>query len=159
MPPLWLIKAGAVLALMLGAWVHGYHHGQAREQRKAAAAVQAATVAARAEESRRSLRLQENIDAELLARQAAQRDAAAAHAAADSLRLTAAGFASVPSNPASAPGCPAAADRAGVLADLLGSAAARADELAEQADSARIAGQLCERAYDALTVDRLAPKK
>jgi hypothetical protein len=152
MPPLWLPKLGAVLALLAGAWAHGYRHGGERQQRLAAAAVQAATDAARAEESRRVMRLQEAQDAEHLARQAAQRDAAAARAAADSLRQRAADFAALPSDAASAAGCPATDDRARVLADLLGRAAARADELAGAADSARLAGQLCERAYDALTV-------
>ena len=150
MIPAPLIQAGVALALLLGAWAHGYRHGKDVEQRKTAEAVQAATDAARAEESRRVMRLQEAQDAEHLARKAAQRDAAAARAAVDRLRDTAAAFASVPGDPAAAGGCAAADDRARVLADLLGRAAARADQLAEQADGARIAGQLCQSAYDAL---------
>jgi hypothetical protein len=46
---------------------------------------------------------------------------------------------------------PAAGDPAGVLADVLGRADERAGLLAEYADRARIAGQQCEAAYDALT--------
>ena len=151
MVPLWAIKLGAALALLAGAWLHGYTHGKSSEQRKTAAAIQAATDAARAEESRRVMRLQEAQDAEHLARLAAQRDAAAARAAVRSLRDAAAAYADLPGDPASAPGCASADDRARVLADLLGSAAARADQLAEQADSARIAGQLCVAAYESLT--------
>lgn len=147
---IWL-KLGAVLALLAGVWVHGYHHGGERQKRLAAAELQAATDAARAEETRRHLRLQENLDVELRARQAAQRDAAAAHAAADGLRSAAAGFACVPSSPASAAGSAPAGPGPGVLPDVLGELAARAERLAGEADSARIAGAVCERAYDALT--------
>lgn len=32
MPPLWLIKAGAVLALLAGFWFHGHHAGAANVQ-------------------------------------------------------------------------------------------------------------------------------
>lgn len=46
----------------------------------------------------------------------------------------------------------AAADSARMLADVLGRADARAGVLAEYGDNAHIAGQLCVRQYDALTV-------
>lgn len=151
MVPLWAIKLGVGLLAVVGIWGHGYHHGVGKEKRKTAAAVQAAKDDARAEESRRVMRLQEAQDAAELSRQAAQRDAAAARAAVRSLRDAAAAYADLPGDPASAPGCAAADDRARVLAELLGRASERADELAGAADSARIAGQLCERAYDALT--------
>lgn len=151
-PPLALKLGAAVVALGLAAG-YGYHHGVQRERARTEARIQAAEANARAITARRFQTLQESQDAEFLARQAAQRDAAAARAAADSLRQRAADFAarSLPDDPAATPGCEAADDRARVLADLLGRAAARADELAEQADSARLAGQLCERAYDSLT--------
>jgi len=149
--PLWAVKLGAGMVLLVGVWVHGYHHGSERQKRQAAAALQAATDVARAEESRRVMRLQEAQDAEHLARQAAQRDAAAARTAADGLRRAAAGFACLPSDAASATGGASAGPGPGVLPDVLGELAARADRLAEQADAARIAGQLCERAYDSLS--------
>lgn len=110
---------------------------------------------ARAEESRRTKRMQENQDAEFLARKAAQRDAAAARAAADGLREQArlVARASCPaSDSAPTPGSAPAGDGPDLLADVLGELAARADRLAVAADSARIAGQLCEHNYDALTV-------
>jgi hypothetical protein len=148
--PIWAtITIGAGLAV--SAWAHGYHHGGERQKRLAAAEIQRATTSARAEESRRVLRLQEAQDAEFIARKAAQRDAAAARAAADGLRRAAAGFACLPSDPAAAAGGASAAPGSGVLPDLLGELAARADQLAEQADAARIAGQLCESSYRALT--------
>jgi hypothetical protein len=150
MVPFWAIKLGVVALAVAVAWGHGYHHGAGKEQRKTAAAVQAAKDDARAEESRRVMRLQEAQDAEHLARTAAQRDAAAARSAADGLRRAAAGFVCLPSDPASSAGSAPAGAGPGVLPDVLGELAARADRLAEQADSARIAGQLCERAYDAL---------
>jgi hypothetical protein len=150
LPP-WVVKAGVTLALLLGAWLHGYHHGGVRQKRLAAAAIQAATAAVRNEETRRVMRLQEAQDAEHLARQAAQRDTAAARAASDGLRQRAADLAALSCGVAATPGGASAPDGPRVLADVLGELAARADRLAEEADAARIAGQLCERAYDALT--------
>ena len=154
MIPPFALKAGAVLALLVAVAGYGYHHGVQRERARTDARIQAAEANARAITARRFQTLQEASDAEFTARQTAQRDAAAARAAVVGLRQRAADFAasSLPDSPASAPGCAAADDRARVLADLLGSAAERADELAVAADSARLAGQLCERAYDALTV-------
>lgn len=153
MPPLWLLKLGAALLVLAAATGYGYHHGIQRERARTEARIQAAEANARAITARRFQTLQEAQDAEHTARQAAQRDAAAARAAADSLRQRAADFAAgrLPGDAAAAPSCEAADARAGVLADLLGRAAARADELAEQADGARLAGQLCVAAYDSLT--------
>lgn len=152
MIPLWAIKLGALAALATSLFVGGCRHGVSTEQAKTAALIQAAEANAREITARRFQTLQEASDAEFLARQAAQRDAAASRAAVVSLRQQANQFArSLPSDPASAASCAPAGDRARVLAELLSSAAERADRLAESADSARIAGQLCERAYDALT--------
>lgn len=47
-----------------------------------------------------------------------------------------------------------AATAVAVLADLLGRCSERRAELAEYADEARIAGQACERSYDALTMEK-----
>lgn len=153
MVPPFAIKAAAVLVLLAGAAGYGYHHGVQRERARTDARIQAAEANARAITARRFQTLQEAQDAEHLARQAAQRDAAAARAALDGLRQRAADFAAgvLPGDPAAPAGCEAADARARVLADLLGRAAERADELAGQADSARLAGQLCVAAYDALT--------
>lgn len=150
--PLWLVKLGVVALAVTGVWFHGRHTGIEREQAKTAAQIQAAEANARAVTARRFQTLQEASDAEFLARKTAQRDAAAARAAVVGLRQQADQFArGLPGDPAAASSCAPADDRASVLADLLGRAAERADQLAEQADSARIAGQLCVSAYDSLT--------
>lgn len=151
-PPLALKLGGAVLAVVLAAG-YGYHHGVQRERARTEARIQAAEANARAITARRFQTIQEAQDAEHLARVDAQRDAAAARAAAVSLRERADQFArGLPDDPASACSCASAEARAGVLADLLGRAAERAERLAGEADSARIAGQLCVSAYEALTV-------
>lgn len=56
----------------------------------------------------------------------------------------------VAANSAAASSSAPAGDAIGVLADVLGRIDQRAGELAAYADSARIAGQACERAHDAL---------
>lgn len=150
MIPLWATLTIAA-GLTISAWAHGYHHGTVAVRTKWDREKAQAVADARAEETRRVMRLQEAQDAEHLARKAAQRDAAAARAAADGLRRAAAGFACLPSDPAAAAGGAPAAAGPGVLPDVLGELAARADRLAEQADAARIAGQLCESSYRALT--------
>lgn len=154
MIPPFALKAGAVLVALILAAGYGYRHGVQRERARTDARIAEAEANARAITARRFQTLQEAQDAEHLARQAAQRDAAAARAAADSLRQRAADFAAggLPGDPTPPAGCEAAESRARVLADLLGRAAERADELAGQADSARLAGQLCVAAYDSLTV-------
>lgn len=152
MIPLWAIKLGGGLVLVAMAAGYGYHHGVQRERARTDARIQAAEANARAITARRIQTLQESQDAEFIARQAAQRDAAAARAAVVGLRQQADQFArSLPDDYGAAPGCAAADNRARVLADLLGRVAERADELAVAADSARLAGQLCQSAYEALT--------
>ena len=149
-----------VVVLLLAAL--GWQWGRAEHARAELATVRAdvarqvrdAEAAARTIENRRIQRLQEAKDAELIARQSAQRDAAAARAAAERLRqqaLRVAATSCTARDPSTTPGGPPAQDGPDLLADVLGSLAERADRLAEQADAARIAGQLCERAYDSLT--------
>lgn len=54
-------------------------------------------------------------------------------------------------DPQAAEGCRATARTASVLADLLERVSEERRELAEYADRARIAGQLCQRSYEALS--------
>lgn len=86
---------------------------------------------------------------------AAPRDAAGANTAAAGLRKQVAQFAATAraalQRADAAERSAAAAAPIGVLADVLGRCDARAGRLAEIADRARIAGELCERSYDALT--------
>lgn len=153
-----LLVVVLLLALLGWQWGRAEHAGRRADQAdntaRAASDAHMRESQARAEESRRAKLLQESQDAEHLARLAAQRDAAAARVAADGLRSAArtVANASCPASyPASAAGSAPAGNGPAVLADVLGELAERADRLAEQADAARIAGQLCERAYDALT--------
>jgi len=80
-------------------------------------------------------------------------DAAAARAAADSLRTTADRYraaATAAANSCPAASGPAAHDAIHLYADLFAEADERAGELARAADLAHAAGLTCERAYDAL---------
>lgn len=121
----------------------------------AAEAARAGALAARLEEQRRVTALQEALDAAELEARRERADRAIADAAAGSLReriaalVTASRFAA--RNPGLALGGTPAGDAAGMLADVLGRCEARVRVLAGVADERGRAGQLCERAYDALT--------
>lgn len=112
-----------------------------------------ATTAARAEEQRRTLKIQEASHAELLARQAAEADAGRARSAAVGLRQRATQLAAscTASHPTATASSPAADSPGDLLADLLQRVDDAAGEIGRYADQARIAGQLCERSYDALS--------
>lgn len=120
----------------------------------AAQAAQKAEADARAEESRREAEKQKVIDeakTQTAAAQAAARDAdAAAVGLRNRLAAYVAAVRKATSNPSAPSGSAAAGDPIGMLADVLGRADQRAGVLAAYADSARIAGQACERAYDGL---------
>ena len=151
--------AVALGALALAAWdsarlkradAAGYARAQAEYQARELAAVNAA----RAEEARRTAAVQKEADH---ARQDLARAQADAAAAADAgQRLRAALAAARRSCPA-ASGSPAAVGSppADPTADLLERLQRRLDEAADgiaaHADAARIAGQACQRAYEALT--------
>lgn len=120
---------------------------------KVAEQIQQAEAAARAEEQRRTAKIQEAQDAAHQARVAAESDARAARASADRLRQRAAELAArcTASDPAPAGPGQAASAPGPVLADMFGRADEAAGILAEYADKARIAGQLCQRSYEALS--------
>lgn len=82
----------------------------------------------------------------------ANRDAAAAHNLAVSLRQRADALARrcAPGNPSAPAPSPASPSPGDLLADVLGRADAASGELAAYADRARAAGSACEQAYDAL---------
>lgn len=158
----------AAVALMLGAclfaagWtVNGWRLGgqiqqlqtaQAKEREGRAAALAAASEAARAEEQRRTAEQRGIANAAAKERDQAMADARAAGAVAGRLRQRVAELAvSRASHPAAASRGETAGDPLEVLADVLERADRRAGILAEYADAARIAGQACERAYDTLT--------
>jgi hypothetical protein len=150
-----LAGACAALALLAGWQWHQATSSRAElaaERLAIAQQIQAATVAARAEEQRRTLKIQEASHAELLARQAAEADASRARSASVSMRQRAAQIAAscAASNPTPAASSPAADSPGDLLADLLQRVDDAAGEIGRYADQARIAGQLCVSSYEAL---------
>lgn len=162
MPSLfWLriIGWGALALILAGAGAAFIHHqreiGAAPERARAVQAEHAASQAGAdlTETLRRGKTLQEAQDAEYLARQAAQQDAAALRSSRDSLRQRTAAIAAQcsPASPAASAGSAPASSPGVLLADVQGRLAEAAGQLADAADDARRAGQLCERSYGALT--------
>ncbi|MBZ5793930.1 DUF2514 domain-containing protein [Burkholderia contaminans] len=145
-----------MLAILAGFAAGAYvvHATSAREiadMRTDAAKDQTKAVeAARAEEQRRIAAQQENADHAAKERDQARADAAAAATAADGLRKQVAGLVERARHTAASAGSSATGDALDLLADVLGRADARAGELASIADERGIAGQQCERDYDAL---------
>ena len=162
MSPLATLNAGVLLALLAFAgyqWHEaGAQHAAAQlmqRQRDAARQALDQSTQARAEESRRAHVLQEALDAEHLARQTVEADARRADAAAVGLRQRAQQLAAAARCPTSdlalAGSGPAASAPGDLLADMLSRLDEAAGAVGRYADDARLAGQLCERAYDALT--------
>ncbi|HIC7208530.1 DUF2514 family protein [Burkholderia stabilis] len=118
---------------------------------EAATAQAKAVEATRTEEQRRTAAQSEIANDANQQRTAALADAFAARAAAGSLQQRVDQLIAAARNPTASAGSPAAGDALDLLADVLGRADQRAGDLAEYADRARIAGQQCERDYDALT--------
>ncbi|HDV8348848.1 TPA: DUF2514 family protein [Burkholderia vietnamiensis] len=150
-PRVWLV----VIAATVGGLAAGYFKGHADGTRTTVVAAQkaqlAAVAAARAEEQRRTAAQSEIAKDANQQRTAALADAFAARAAAGSLQQRVDQLVAAARHPAAAAGGTATGDALDLLADVLGRADQRAGELAEYADRARIAGQQCERDYDALT--------
>ncbi|MDN7411445.1 DUF2514 family protein [Burkholderia vietnamiensis] len=149
-PRVWLV----VIAATVGGLAGGYFKGHADGTRATVGAAQkaqlAAVAAARAEEQRRTAAQSEIAKDANQQRTAALADAFAARAAAGSLQQRVDQLVAAARHPAASAGGPAAGDALDLLADVLGRADQRAGDLAEYADRARIAGQQCERDYDAL---------
>lgn len=125
------------------------------DYRAAAERNYAAALAKRDEDRRRTdLKRQEALDAEHLARKAAEADAARLRAGNGQLQRLAADLSTSLGDRArdsAAPGsCPAAAERIRRLADVVGTLDDFAARAVSAADDAVRAGQLCERSYDAL---------
>lgn len=161
-----MTRALAVIVLLLLALL-GWQWGRAEHALRKAESAEAQLIAvnaridfetkARAVEQARTTKLQEAQDADHKARLVAEADARRADAAADSLRERAAQLAAAArcpvQDPAAATSGPPANAPADLLADLLGRSDEIAGELARYADQARLAGQLCERSYQALMPD------
>ncbi|RQS88083.1 DUF2514 family protein [Burkholderia seminalis] len=150
-PRLWLAFIVALAIAAGGSYFKGHADGVRTTTVAAQKAQIAAVAAARAEEQRRTAAQSEIANDANQQRTAALADAFAARAAAGSLQQRVDQLVATARHPAAAAGSPAAGDALDLLADVLGRADQRAGELAEYADQARIAGQQCERDYDALT--------
>ncbi|MBB3012022.1 DUF2514 family protein [Cupriavidus alkaliphilus] len=138
----------------LGGQIQQLRATQAEQREGQANALAATSEAARAEEQRRTAEQRGIANAAAKERDQALADARAAVAIAEQLRVRAvrlAAAACAASHSAAAGGSAAAGDPLDVLTDVLSRADARAGDLAEYADRARIAGQACERAFDSLT--------
>ncbi|WP_051975366.1 DUF2514 family protein [Cupriavidus necator] len=131
------------------------HYEAARTKAALSAALDQIKAAdlARAEEQRRTAAQTEIANAATKEAESARADARDADAAAERLRIRVAQLiaAARAGNTAAAGTGSAAGDPLDVLANMFSRLDRRAGELAGYADSARIAGQACERSYDALT--------
>ncbi|AWD90809.1 Rz-like spanin [Burkholderia phage vB_BmuP_KL4] len=149
-PRVWLAFIVALAITAAGCYFKGHHDAD----QSATVADQAKQIrelkAERDEYQRRTAAQQENANHAAKERDQARADAAAAASAADGLRKQVATLVERAHHPAAATGSPATSDALDLLADVLGRADEAAGELAEYADRARIAGQQCERDYDAL---------
>lgn len=150
---LWRYGAAIALGAVIAATAQGWRYGEqiAGNLAAQAEAIAIAQAQARAEEQRRQLAI-EGIrqDAQNHIAQAAA-DAAAADAHALGLQQQ---INKLARRPASCPGSPAGGEAADpaklLLADLLNRADEIAGRMAAYADRARIAGETCERSYDAV---------
>lgn len=164
---LYLKIGGALLGLLLiaavlyGAYSHGESVANARgelkwadQQTLQAKGLAAATTAARAEEQRRQEVVNQVINDARQQQAAANADSGSADAAGERVREQAGKLAASASCSAGDPGATerskTATRAAMVLSELFQRADKRAGELARAYDAARIAGQACERSYDAL---------
>ncbi|KVF26302.1 DUF2514 family protein [Burkholderia vietnamiensis] len=150
-PRIWLLVIAGIIAGSAG----GYFKGHRDADQFAKVANQAKQIddlrAERDEYSRRLVAQQENATDAAKERDQARRDAAVADGAADGLRKQVAALDADARRAGAAAGSSATGDALDLLADVLGRSDQRAGDLAEYADRARIAGQQCERDYDALT--------
>lgn len=152
----WKVVLGGLVACLLcfvvGVVVGGcilYEHDKEVAAKAKASAVQAAQI----EYQRRADKQTEIAKDAETQRSKALGDAFVARAQSDGLRRELAAYAGryKASNPATTGGGAATGDALDLLTDLLGQSVGNSQALAEYADRARIAGQACERSYNALT--------
>ncbi|MET3554772.1 DUF2514 family protein [Burkholderia sp. 567] len=152
-PRIWLLVVAGVIA---GA-ACGYSKGHRDADQSAKVADQAKQIddlTTERSEIRRQLAAQQEIATDAAKeRDQARRDAAAADGAADGLRKQVAALVADVRRAGASAGSPATGDALDLLADVLGRTDEAAGELAKIADERGIAGQQCERSYDALIGD------
>lgn len=138
------------VALIVGAYFYGRSDGRNLERKDALEAAKIEIDKVK-EENERRLIVQEKIANEAKAeRELAQADARAARNISDRLRHRINSLIRNTNYPATPNGGTATSDTKLLLTELFKRADQRAEELAEYADRARIAGQACEQSYDAL---------
>lgn len=152
-PRIWL---AVIVAIFVGA-ATGYSKGHRDADQSAKVADQARQIddlTNERNEIRRRLAAQQEIATDAAKeRDRAAADAVVADAAADGLRKQVAALVADVRRASASAGGPAAGDALDLLADVFGRADERAGELAKIADERGIAGQQCERSYDALIGD------
>jgi hypothetical protein len=152
-PRIWLLVVAGVVA----GSACGYFKGHRDADQSAKVADQAKQIddlrAERDEFDRRLVAQQEIATDAAKERDQARADAAVADGAADGLRKHVAALVADARRAGPPAGSPATGDALDLLADLFGRADERAGELAKIADERGIAGQQCERSYDALISD------
>lgn len=150
-PRLWLV---VIAAVFVGA-AAGYSKGHRDADQSHTVETQAQRirdlVTERDESDRIARQQQKDAEDASKKRDQARADAAAAASIADGLRKQVAELIERSRGSAASARGPATGNALDLLADVLGRADERAGQLAEYADRARIAGQQCERDYDALT--------
>ncbi|KWB50525.1 DUF2514 family protein [Burkholderia ubonensis] len=152
-PRIWLVVIAGIVAGLAGGYFKG-HRDADQSAKVAAQAKQIDELATERDEFRRQSAVQQEIATHAAKeRDEARVDAAAAASAADGLRRQVAALVAGIRRSATSAGGSSAGDALDLLADVLGRADARAGELATIADERGIAGQQCERSYDALTSD------
>ncbi|KWA14623.1 hypothetical protein WL26_09890 [Burkholderia cepacia] len=152
-PRIWLLVVAGVIA----GSACGYFKGHRDADQSAKVADQARQIddlTNERNEIRRRLAAQQEIASDAAKeRDQAAADAAVADAAADGLRKQVAALVADVRRAGASAGSASAGDALDLLADLFGRADERAGELAKIADERGIAGQQCERSYDALIGD------
>lgn len=159
-----VVAIGSALFAGWAAWqwqANVYSTQIATMKAKHAEAVAKAEQDARAEGERRVAKQTEITNEAIQQAESARADARASDAAGRELRARVTALVNAnrrPDDSATVSGGSAADNLTRVLAELLGEVDQHAGKLAEQADAARIAGQACERSYDALTVGGAFPR-
>ncbi|KWD62375.1 MULTISPECIES: DUF2514 family protein [Burkholderia] len=150
-PRFWLTAIAAVVIGAAGGYCKGHRDADQSSIVENQAKQIRDLVAERDESDQIARKQQGNAEDAWKKRDLARADAVAAATAADGLRKQLAAYVDRARHTTSATGGPAAGDALDLLADMLGRADARAGELAAIADERGIAGEQCERDYDALT--------
>ncbi|MBU9368951.1 DUF2514 domain-containing protein [Burkholderia multivorans] len=152
-PRIWLLVVAGVIAGSAGGYFKG-HRDADQSAKVADQAKQIGELRAERDEFGRRLAAQQEIATNATKeRDQARADAAVADGVADGMRKQVAALVADARRAGAAAGSPATGDALDLLADLFGRADERAGELAKIADERGIAGQQCERSYDALIGD------